>query len=141
VALLRQVACEGTIDLSRFDRFDRRSWQRLGIALNYTETKNLCAIEQMQHVQILARMISSKKREERNTLWEKAGEIVSEALDMYFPWMAQATKKTRARTIESMTSLWEQKWGKLDDPATQARIQATVRMLQAGMINGASRRG
>jgi hypothetical protein len=107
----------------------------LGNALNYTETKNHCAVEQMQHAQILARMVIAEK-EERNALWDKAVEIVSEILDTWFPWLAQATKKTRAKTMEDMTAQWERIWGKLDDPATQARIDATVRMLQANTANG-----
>ena len=45
----------------------------------------------------------------------------------YRPWVTpESTEAAKARSAKKFQNMWEQKWGKLDDPETQLRIARTA---------------
>jgi hypothetical protein len=127
-----QAAAEGVVDFTRGDPRDIHWWINLNIALDHVEGRNADVIRRLHHATTLALLSRTDLNEESTEgLRKHADSLVLEHKKSLFPWVDFDESAGLNRAIDDMSKAWAAEWGDPNSPETQAKIEATARMLAA----------
>lgn len=132
---MRLVKRSGRLDWADYDPLDWVSRLRLSLAMG--DEADAVAIRTWRTVQEynlgLAGMGGEIEFEVRKRAIATALEAMRHILKLEMPWKfsdSEAEVKPDKAAIRQMQNTWEETWGKLDDPETQRKIEATAAWLR-----------
>lgn len=130
---MRRVVRAGRFDWSDYDPLDWVSRLRLSLAIS--DEADAVAIRTWRAIQDynigFAGMGGEIEFEHRKKAIATALEAMQHILKLEMPWkFVETEEKPDTAAIRKMRDVWEETWGKLDDPETQRKIAATAEWLK-----------
>ncbi len=126
-----QAAAEGAVDFSRADPRNPHWWMKLRIVLDQVEARNLIEVTKLNHATTAALLSRGDLTEDSiNKLRDNAERLVTRVKKERFPWVQFDDQAVTQQVVERMSRMWAETWGDPDDPATRAKIDATVAMME-----------
>lgn len=130
--MIVEAAAQGLIDFSRARFFDKAWGIRLGLILRGLHESRLreaqTAIHQ-HHLNLLT--ISRISDESADRLQAECSDDLHELLNRLQPWAAKTKEAQERDQVKGLMTAWEQRWGDMNSPDVQARIDATAAALRA----------
>lgn len=128
---MRQAAVEGVFDFRGFDVLDPRHWRRLHVFLDGLVAKNERQYGRDVLPYFVGRLVVSAASEDgAQREVERIVDVLEDIKRSLWPWAESTRKRERYRTTKALLEAWERVYGRMDDPETQRRIQATVEHLR-----------
>lgn len=138
--MILEAAVTGAIDFTQADLRDPNWYRRLHLILNKVgdqQTRQYWESVQRQRTGHLIKLSLVRPGMSPDHL-EQLRQFIDHPLDelrqSLFPWLADAQQSSlasRRTAYAELSAAWEEEYGKLDDPATQAKIAATVAAMRA----------
>jgi hypothetical protein len=136
--LMVEAAVRGLVDFSEARFFDPGWTRRLKLILSSLQRLNLREEMSLNHAYYLGLLaIPGLDDQSTKNLQEQLADV-RERLDVtYRPWHEDSGEKQeqRKKQMATMTSAWEEKYGRMDDPEVQRKIMATLEGLRLQRTN------
>lgn len=134
---MTQAAACNLVDLKEARSNDRRWFKKLRLLIDEIERKNYIELLKVRHSSFCAMLVRSQDDDLAREIVKSIENLEAEIRDYLFPYFAnkQESKDNKViRVNESrnkrLKSAWEAKFGSLDDPETQRKIEEDIRMLR-----------
>ena len=120
---MTMAAVEGIVDFSRID------WEvpedRLNLRLRLEGLVAKWRREELETYIDVYSFLAERSKE----AFDRLVEILEDYEDCYRPWRGERERHGARSTMERLMAVWEERFGKLDDPQTQKGIEWTVKEL------------
>jgi hypothetical protein len=117
------------VDPRRARAPDRTWWLAVRWASEYLETRDAVALLELEHLQHCAAVDYGQKTAEHH--WQHTDKIQAAVMKLRMPWTAYDASLATRRFVDD----WVDAWGRPGDPATDAKIANTLRLLRAMQAN------
>lgn len=128
--ILADMTVDGVVDWTTADPNDR-DWQRKFQWIFRAYERKTRKFVDYLHYQFFLAGLSTDKADWYNQQKEKAVNKLTDIVNGIYPWYAKET--LQPTTPADLLSVYEAAWGSLDDPEYQAKIQAAVAAINAGV--------
>jgi hypothetical protein len=127
-----EAAVKGIVDFSQAKFFDPGWRRRIQLLINGLENLNYRReLENDQHYLLSQMSIPGLKDESFAALQKQLAATRDKLQVAYRPWSTvEGQEAAVSREAAKATQAWESKYGKLDDPETQAKIARTAQALR-----------
>lgn len=139
---MRQAHFEGYLDCKEARLLDRNWWRKARWAMDWAEKRNRNELRQLYHEHNAAMLDYLTGERAMDLHWDQAIQIQNRYAKALLPWEKHNKQKFSRRKFDEMVSLWENIFGKREDPETQRKIQWTTEQLYAmadKAMNGSQR--
>lgn len=131
-----QAAAEGLIDFAQLRFYDLKWTLRLRLLLGYLDRRNFRTQTALDFQRYAAHMARPLTPEARQHVEELLDHYYARFVDSYTPSqaaepVAAVQQQQQRQKVAAATASWEEAYGKLNDPATLAKIDALVAGLEA----------
>jgi hypothetical protein len=126
------AADQGLLDMATFDPLQYGSALRFRWALREVQRRQDLASLQFLHQHYLD-CCSILTEEGAKLSWQKARESVTLVEQLLRPWEYVDPVKAKddlQKAMSGLQSMWESRWGPMNSPETQEKIEETLRILQ-----------
>jgi hypothetical protein len=122
-----QAATAGVVDFGKADPRDPRWWLSLRLILGRLEQENIRECHELYYDQVMAVLGRDwLTQESYDRLFDAADNKTTAIARIRFPWANLDPRANQMQETARLKASWEAVFGKLDDPETQRRIQATA---------------
>lgn len=132
-----QAAARNLINFKEARSNDRYWYKRLGLLLDEIEASNNFELLKLKHDFYCSLLARTSDETLTNDLLSKITDVHSAAEQTMYPYVAHLRerlenkdKTPRDKNRERLFHAWEERFGKLDDPATQEKIAKEIEVLQ-----------
>jgi hypothetical protein len=125
-----RAAARGLVDFREADPRSTRWWAKLRLVLDELERDALVQQHRLHYDYNLAILSRNELREApARQFFKDAEKKLTQIAGLLRPWAAADPEAAQRAQAEAMSKAWDQTFGRHDDPAVQADIAETVRML------------
>ena len=135
-----QAAARGIIDFETLDLREPRAHTRMTIMLRALVAENQRAKYWADAQYYLSAMQVNLAPDDYGQLRDLAVDTVRRYTDSFQPWAAKQRLRDDIKTVKSLTSAWEDAFGRLDDPRTRQGIAETVEALKTMRVERVAKR-
>jgi hypothetical protein len=125
-----EAASRGALDFAAADPRDPRWWARLHLVLRQIERDDLAAIYRLRHERIAGLLAADLDDQSFKKQKAASLDLLAEVTRLLRPWENHAGD-TLQDALATMSKQWIAAWGNPEDPAVQARIDATEAYLKS----------
>ena len=127
-----EAAARGVVDFRQAKFFDPAWRRRLKYLLGGLQDLNYREELKQDHDYYLSLLsVPTLKPELRGDIIKLLGDTRQQLEVSWRPWITPENREAaKAQESKKLQTLWERQWGKLDDPDTQRRINATAAALR-----------
>jgi hypothetical protein len=129
-----QAARGGLVDFSALDLSEPVDRRRLRLLLDGLVAENERKTTQANFAYSLAIMVAKADSDAIADLHSIVVDQLGRYEDSLMPWASLARRRAEQRAVRTLKDAWESSFGKMDDPATQLEIQATVEAMREARI-------
>lgn len=129
-----QAAAEGLVDFSQLRFYDLKWTLRLSLLLRYLDRRNFRAQTVLDFQRYTAHTSRPLTPEARQHMEELLDHYYDRFVSSYTPSQPEkpiVADEQQRQKVAAATASWEEAYGKLNDPATLAKIDAVVQGLEA----------
>ena len=126
-----QAAASGVVDFGRADPRDPKWWRYLRLIVDQVEQNNLKEYHRLYNDRVVAMLTRTDLTPEgTDKMLDESVSRIDSIVKILFPWVEIDREAAKQDQAKQLRATWEAWFGKLDDPETQRRIQATADWLR-----------